>query len=863
MGHHLTQGTRWEQAPNPDSRPQRQRVGGEGLHLTTDQRLNGVTSPGAMPPRSTPAAAGSSGDDPALRRKLADLVAKKRYSDAIRVRGQALLRRPDLDLQPSEAQLWCLEGRQAAAQGQAKRAEAAYRKAIALEPEGEALERLARLWIDQGHSPQALTLLEEAFAAGRLPKDQAGAYLKLLVLAGETERARALIRDQPHRFQAHQLHWAAGIVQLLEGDPASARRHFAQVVGPVSLGDHGAIWRAWASLEAGDHAAAAAALKPVDHPAKAAVALDLAARTGQPPLDLIDPSRVEGAHREKALALTLLHHLRQGNLLSAAQLLLANERPLLACLPELASLRRPLLVLAGQQALERGAPREAMACWRPIVDRPAFDPELALRLYPVLDANDDGDHLQECDRLVTQLLTWLRRDARANPSAWPEPLLSHTLARLHCWQADQTIQLGEAPRTRRAVAEALRLAPDLADVIGRRGLLAFLDEDNATAIPLLWQAMEGGCQSPLIYQVLEELLDTPGQEAEMARLRREHGPRFGFSAGPDLGGTLPAWLEALGQPNLPSMARVLGQTLDTSSGTDALRLFLEHVPLAEGGSTRASTGKVPLALPAASDRWDALLASQPPTGQVEALTAILVAIQRFCRRAGKAITSQIARRLAELEEQATRADTPEGEAALRALLLLHGLGLKRSEAPGPEAARLLRRARQPQRTLPLALLDLRLFASTRPWRPLVDDLRRQEPHNPLLTLALATMERPGSYLYAEAAREAFDQARRQQDGGALAACRREQWWVDTRPARTPRRPAPWLSGVDWEQLFDTMDFESMVRQLVREQGKGEMSPEELERLMPEILPHVKRVMAQTMGYDLDGDGNRRRPQQDP
>ncbi|MFM7240069.1 MAG: hypothetical protein ACKOZN_10830 [Cyanobium sp.] len=837
-----------------------------------------------MPTRSTPAAGGSSGEDPALRRKLAELVAKKRYSDAIRVRGQALLRRPDLDLHPSEAQLWCLEGRQAAAQGQAKRAEAAYRKAIALEPEGEALERLARLWIDQGQTPQALKLLDEAFAAERLPKTQAGAYLKLLFLAGETERARALVRDQPHRFAAHQLHWAAGIFQLLGGDPASARRHFAQVVGPISLGDHGAIWRAWASLEAGDHAGAAAALKPVDHPAKVAVALDLAARTGQPPIDLIDPSGVDRAQRETALALTLLLHLRQGNLLSAAQVLLANERPLLTSLPELASLRRPLLVLAGQQALEREGQKEAITCWRPLLNRPPFDPELAMRLYPLLNGSEHGEYLEDCDRLVSELLSWLRRDARAQPSAWPEPRLSSTLARLLCWQADQTIQLGEGSRARRAVEEANRLAPDLPDVIGRRGLLAFVEEENATAIPLLWQALEGGCQAEFVYEVLEELLDTPGQEAEAARLRREHGPRFGVAAELDRRGTPPGWLEALSQPSLPSMARALRHTLDAGAGINVLRLFLEHVPCpldaAEGAPNRAPTGKVTLALPAASDSWDGLLATLPPTEQVEALTAVLVAIQRFCRKAGKPITSQLARRRAELEALAAGADSPQGEAALRALLLLHGLDLKRSEAPGPEAARLLRRARQPQRTLPLALLDLRLFTSTRPWRPLVDDLRRQEPHNPLLTLALATMERLGSYAYGELAGEAFDQARRQQDGVALAACRRERWWEENQPERAPRRPPPWLGGLGIKQLMGALDFETIVRNLLREQAKGEISDEDLERLLPELMPQVQRMMAQEIGLELDGDGsppagresgapprpkerNRRRPQQDP
>lgn len=806
-----------------------------------------------MPSRPTPSPAGTDGDAQAVRRKVADLVARRRYSEAIRVRGQALLRKPDLDLPPSEAQLWCLEGQQAAGAGQAKRAEDAFRKAMALGLHGEPLERLARLWVDQGHTSKALALLEEAFEAKRLPKAQAGAYLKLLFLSGEAERAQALIRDQPRCFSAHHLQWAAGVLSLLEGDPASARRHFANVAGPVTLGDHGAVWRAWASLEAGDSVGAIAALKGVDHPAGAAVALDLAARTDQPPANLLDLTRRDLPRRETALALALLQHLRQGNVLSAAQLLLAHERPLLATLPELAPLRRPLLLLAGQQALEREDPDEAITCWRLIVNRPGFDPDVALRLFPLLDASSEEEHQVEAERLVGQLLAWLRRAARANPSAWPEPLLSTTLARLHCWQVDQWLQLGERARARRGVEEAARLAPDLPDVTGRRGLLASLGGDDATAIALLWQALEGGSESHFLYGVLEELLESTGQEAEAARLRRQQGPRFGAMAEPEPepDGMVPAWLEALSRPDLAALASALRHAPEAGAGLDALRAFLDHVPRptgsADGASARSAPGRVPLALPAASDRWDALLSPLPPADQVEALTAILLAIQRFCRRVGKAITSQHALRLAQLEAVAAAADSAAGEAALRALLLLHGLGLKRSEAPGPEAARLLRRAPQPHRTLPLALLDLRLFTSTTLWRALVEDLRRQEPHNPLLTLALATMERTSSYSYMQLSGEAFDQARRQQDGVALAACRREQWRAETHPERPRGRPMRLRAGLDWDRLCDTLDFESILRSVVRDRGMGEISDEEMGKVLPEIEPQVRRAMAQMAG----------------
>jgi tetratricopeptide (TPR) repeat protein len=736
-----------------------------------------------MPSRRPPSPAGSGGKEQSLQRKLADLVARRSYSQAIRLREQALRRQPELELQPGEAQLWCLEGRQALEERQPKRAETALATAMALGLHGEPLYLLARLRLDQGQPEKALALLQEGFEAGTLPKVYAGAYLKMLLLTGRQERVRELIRAQPRRFQAQQIHWASGVLNLLEGNPGNARRQFVQMVGPGSPGDHGAVWRAWACLEAGNSAAAAAALKDADHPACAAVALDLAARTGQHPGDLLDLKRRDLPRRELAHSLELLHHLRQRNLLSAAQLLLANERPLLAAVPELATLRRPLLLLAGQQALERDAPGEAIRCWRPIVDRPAFDPDLALRLYPLLDQGDSDDS-QEAERLASQLLGWVRRAARDSPSAWPEPVLSTTLARLHCWQADQLMRLGMRQQARRSVEQARQLAPDLPDVTGRRGMLAFVAGEATTAIPLLWQALQGGCRSSHVYELLDEALDVCGQETERRRLEREHGPRFGVTPrpGPEQGGMAPAWLDALSRPDVLEMADVLRIMPANSAALEALKIFVDHVSpprgAADGRPATTDPSKVTLEMLGASSRWDALIAPLPPTDQVEALTAILAAIHRFCRRTGRVMLSQIAARMVDLEHLAADPGTPQGDHALRALLLLAGLRLKRSEAPGEVAKHLLRRTHQPERLLSLALLDLRMLASTRPWQAVAEELRRQDPHNPLLTLALATMQRSFSYPYNRLTEEAFDLARRQQDSEALAACRREQWWAE-------------------------------------------------------------------------------------
>lgn len=721
-------------------------------------------------------------DTQALERKLARLVAQQRYSQALRVRGQALRRNPQQQLKPSEAELWCLEGQQAVAEQQPKRAESALSRAIELGLHGEPHYQLARLWLQQGQAERALSLLESAFEALTLPPAYAGAYLKLLFLQGEGDKVRERIQQHPRRFLPQQRHWAAGILSLQAGDAAHARRQFALMAGPSSPGDHASLWRAWSDLELGDHPAAASALRSAlqqsANAACVAVTLDLAARTGQRPGELFDLEQKPLPRRELVLALELLHLLRQRNLLPAAQLLLGHERLLLAAVPELEPLRRPLLLLAGQQALEREAPLEAIQCWRPIVERPLFDADLALRLYPLLQECEGDDHPELAERLASLLQGWVRRSARDSSSAWPEPLLSTTLARLLCWQIDSLLELGSRQQARRCLQQAQQLAPNLPDVLARQGMLAFCAGDPTTALPLLWQALEGGCTSRSVYEVLEAALETCGQEAELQWLWREHGARFGMPQPQrEEEEAPPAWLLALSHPTFAAVAQALEESPASDFAADpalqALRILVEHSTAPPQPSRKAT-----LDVLRASGLWDALLQPLPAEQQVGPLAAILAAIHRFCSRSGKLIRVQLEARQAQLEALAARVGTPEAEPAAQALLVLLGLRIRNSAELEAASRPLLRRSPQPGRLLARALLDLRLFGPTRPWRTLLEPLQRQDPGNALLLLAAATLQRSGSYLYFEASHDAFELARRQQDGEALAACRREAWWQE-------------------------------------------------------------------------------------
>ena len=811
----------------------------------------GSAAAAPLSPRPSPSAAGKAGELQLLQQKLTDLVARQRYSQALRVREQALRRQPDLKLRPSEAQLWCLEGRQALAEGQSQRAETALARAVDLGLPGEPQYLLARLWLERGQPERGLALLQASFEAGSLPLEYAGAYLKLLLISGQPERVRELVRQQRQRFQPQQIHWAAGVLSLLDGDPTHAQRQFRQMTGPASPGDLAGLWRAWATLEAGDTNAAAAALHQDDHPARAAVALAMAARTEQRPGELLDLERRDLPRRGLALALELLHQLRQQNLLCAAQLLLNHERLVLAAVPELAALRRPLLLLAGQQALEREAPTEAIRCWRPIVDRPSLDPELALRLYPLLDQGDD-DTWPEAERLASQLQSWVRRAARDSPAAWPQPLLTATQARLHCWQADQHLRLGRRQQARRNVEMAHQLAPGLPDVIGRQGMLAYVMGEDGHAISLLWQALDNGCRGNPVYEVLDEALQQSGQSAERLRLQRQHGASFGITLQPEPEQTMiPAWLDALSRKDVLDLANVLSATAETGPALQALRIFGDHLlpqpDACSDGSAGLQLNKVNLNLLEAAVRWDTLIAALPPLEQVEAITAILVAIQRFTLRTSKAMRSQIASRLAELEALAAAPGTTHGERALQSLLLLAGLRLRRQEALRQEATRLLRRSHQPERLLPRVLLDLRLLTSTKPWLAIVEELRRQDPQNPLLLLALATMQRTLTTPYERLADQAFELARRQQDSEALAACRRERWWAEESYDRelAHRKAQSMQPCPSWQQLIDSFDIQGMLAARAREESMEPLSEEQLQAMLPDL----ERRMAADNGDD--------------
>ena len=117
------------------------------------------------------------------------------------------------------------------------------------------------------------------------------------------------------------------------------------------------------------------------------------------------------------------------------------------------------------------------------------------------------------------------------------------------------------------------------------------------------------------------------------------------------------------------------------------------------------------------------------------------------------------------------------------------------------------------------------------------------------------MQRSFTPPYTRLTEEAFDQARRQQDGIALAACRREQWWAeesfDRQSAR--RRARTLQNSATSRDIFDSLDLKGMLRKMASDQGLGIPSDQELEAMLPEFEHQVSQALARMEADELDSE----------
>lgn len=782
-----------------------------------------------------------------LEQQLQSLMVQHQYPQALRKLQQAQKRDPDQGCSLTEATIWLQQGQYEYKRGQYARAEDSFSQALALELQADAYYWLAKCYLAQHKAAEALELLQSAFDAKTLPKDLGGSYLKLLVLNHQIEQVEALIKTQAKRFYAPHLHWARGAMALQAGDPKAALAHFKKMGRPASPGDYAPAWEAYTYQMLEDWTAAERLLgmpSPIfggltfqatgpKHPAVQPLRMALTTRNGRRLRDVCDLNQPNLPHRSAAWVLELLHLLRENNFHDAAHVILDFPKAVMTDYPELKTLYRPLMLLAGQQALQQQEIGCTASFWGEVVNQPEFDPQLAVQLYPVLTATQDSRAAQQ---LINQLLTWVQKAAQRDPQAWPEMRLNATQAKLYCWLADHQMSLGHSRDAERSVRKAEQLASDHPEVIGRKGMQLFVVGQKQAAIPLLTQALEAGCQFEEVYRALTQCL--AADKETLKSVRRKFGKHFG-DIGVDTEVDIPAWVEALSFQHYGVMAEFVNNPKTPTPPLKALQIFLDSAQ-----DEPSSSQKISLDLETAVPQWDELLRSHSPSEQVEILKAIYLVIQQHARRNQKGIVAQQNRYAQQIFDLIPT--VPEANLAHLLLLPLKHLSAERLATAATAA---LRRSPQPGNLLAQAQLQLSWFGPNRVLAPLIEEQLRQEPQNPLLLLAKATLYPRSSPEYKTFYEQGFEIARRLQDTTALQACREEEWFKSQALTRQVVG-----SQMDFIGDLDQIDMLDLIQRMAQKAFGTDVPPELIAQMLPELIAQMGSGF-DPFEADFDDDGD--------
>ncbi|TVP65678.1 MAG: hypothetical protein EA342_14015 [Leptolyngbya sp. LCM1.Bin17] len=775
-------------------------------------------------------------------------MAQRQYTKAIRKLRQALKRDPDLTPSFTEAELWLKQGEYDLEQERYGQAETAYRSALDLGSYGDTHYWIAKCLLAQQKADEALDLFQQAFEDKTLPKEFGGCYLKLLWLNGQADTVDRLVKTQPKRFLAPHLHWARGVLALQAEEPEAALTHFKKMGRPASPGDQADIWSSYAYQCTEDWLAAETALglgqpsfggplfqtRPPQHAAVQALAVVQAAHSQSDPTDLLNPRQLDVSQRDTVLLLELLHLVRQENFHEAAHALLDLSEQTMATYPELQTLHGPLMRLAGDQALKQGEITCTATFWSHAVNQPEFDPQLAVQLYPVLDAT--GDY-HEAQALVQQILAWVQTNAKQRPQLWPDDRLSSTLARLYCWLADNQMATRRFAEGKRSLGKAEKLVPNHPEVIGRKGLEAYQVGKLQEAIERLTQALEGGCQFAEVYQVLLEGLKRKGDKDAIKTVRRKFGKTFG-DVGVETEVDMPEWIEALSFQNYELLEDYVEQQPQPTPPVQALQIFLDAA-----ADQPSSSQKITLNQEIAVPQWDQLLRSHPPEAQVDILQAIYWVVQQHARRNKKGIAALQSRYFQQIIELKTTVP-----AAALAHLMILPLRNVSPERLSMAVNATLNRAAQPGNLLAQAQLRLRIFDdSSRALGPFIAEQLQQDPQNPLLLLAQATLYPFRSLDYQTYYDQGFELARKLQDAEALEAYRQQDWVQSQIMARKVMGNQLNRISSDPSQI----DMMNILKRMARETLGVDVPPEVLNQMILEFMGQAGNPFMDDMPFSLD------------
>lgn len=794
------------------------------------------------PRRERPTNAPVSAQDP-LQAQLQSLLKQQKYRQALEALHTAQRSQPDLAVQPSEAEIWLLRGKQEFQKGDFKQADSSLRRALQLGLSGESHYWLAKTLLSLNRLDGAITLIQGAFEDGSLPKEYSICYAKLLLLKGDTATVEQLLSRQSKRFPAAQQHWLRGVLALKAQQPEAALSEFQKLKRPVTPGDRPDIWQIYTRqvLHQWDTTASQLGLgaqpqsvwgfsliRPAytQHPILQRLALLQQLKTGQPSLEQMQISMNSGVPTEILDILSMLELIQDNNPHEAAHALLKIDRRS-SKFPEIASLRPALLTLAGEQAMLQGEVGCAVQFWQQVQREQDFNPQLAVNLMKVLDLNED---YQELQRLLTRIIKWLEQDFKQHPQNWPADRSKAALVYAHCRLADTWMAMERARTALGELRIAERLDPNSPEVIGRHGLLAISDENYDEAIRLLTQALEGGCRSQEIYVALIDTWKELGNSEAATETRRRFGKNFG-DLNPEADTEFLPWVEALSTLHYPLFCRLVQEGSERDPAMRACQIFVN----AAGELTPGL--KIPLNQPQAIQAWDNLLKGLSAKEQVPTLQATALSIILFAKREKgiAALITQYMVRLVELSDQQVEART-----AHLVILAVKERDRKKLEIP---LASYLSVQPQPGNALAQIQLQVRLYTPAKMQnpilRPFLEEALQREPQNPLLLLAKATTYPANSPSYDQFKQQGFDIARRLQDAKALQAFRQEEAFLN---AQMTQEYLPNL-----ESINSMEDIDEFLETMIRKMFGNKIPPNELNRM----LPQLKQMMMNQMPSELD------------
>ncbi|NJK62996.1 MAG: hypothetical protein HC921_10250 [Synechococcaceae cyanobacterium SM2_3_1] len=680
---------------------------------------------------------------------------------------------PNQDTSDLEGQISIAKGRQDLEIRRFRQAETQFQRALQAGSK-EAYYWLVKTYLAQEQLQKALQVIEPAFDSGDLPLEQAGCYLKLLVLLGNTEQVQELLQTQGNRFTGDQKHWVQGVLELLSANPTAAMAQFQQIESTITPGDNGQIWAVYA-LQQGE--------QWPDAEAEIARQVELISEQGlfssQPQLsrplqrlmviqslntdsfieaEFLQLEREPLLYQQAVQVLRMLQQIRDQQFHEAGHSFLKVVKQKSTFSQDLAALQRPLLLKAGEAALHQNALNCAETFWLPLIKQDPFDPKLARHLIKVLD---DNQSYREGQRLLTRWINWLEQEAKHDPQTWSPERLNPILATLQCWLTDIWMALGQVHTGYGALRRAERLDPEGPEVLGRLGLKAYLEDRQDNAKRLMIQALEKGCRFREVYGNLIDCLEEMDDHQTCQEIRRRFGKDFG-----DMGQMLsevelPLWIEALALPAFPLFRVYVKNNEDANDpALQAYRIFIASVDDIKSERTDLNQEQ-------AKQQWDRLLTGLPPEKGCIVRQAILACIHRYAKRR-KGLAALAKHYLQQM--QALIPDYPEAESAYLALLALRG--------PESELQKrlpsYLNRMAQPDQALARLQMQVRKLGYSHLLRSYIDAALVREPQNSLLLLAKATTFSPRSQPYEEIIEQGFELARRLQHQETLQAWREEE-----------------------------------------------------------------------------------------